>query len=419
MHTGFPRNLVLLTITSVLSAILLGCGSDASTLSTAPTVERDTTTAAPGAIQTPDESDRETLVAFYHATGGPDWIDNENWLSDKPLNEWHGVVTDELGRVTELRLKNNQWNRTIPPELGQLSELKHLLLNTGSVQGFFTNPLTGEIPAELGNLSNLEELDLGNNELSGGIPSELGQLSNLKFLFLAGNALGGEIPAELGNLANLEELLLSSNYLRGTIPAELGQLSKLTRLNLARNNLSGEIPAELVRLTIPNFVDLIHNDLSEEITAELAQLTNLLLLEMDANSYYELFRELPGGLNQRSYGVMLDELGFHSLDGEVPAELLVSLSYEKVLELWENVLSVRTPAELGQLLSNSLSRVRFFHDSREEMPADLNRLSDLLSTLESLKLAGNNLSGCVPDALRYVENNDFDESGLPFCVSDP
>ena len=39
--------------------------------------------------------------------------------------------------------------------------------------------MSGEIPAELGSLSNLERLSLGNNDLSGEIPAELGSLSNL------------------------------------------------------------------------------------------------------------------------------------------------------------------------------------------------------------------------------------------------
>ena len=29
-------------------------------------------------------SDREALVVFHHATEGPDWEDNEGWLSDSP-----------------------------------------------------------------------------------------------------------------------------------------------------------------------------------------------------------------------------------------------------------------------------------------------------------------------------------------------
>ena len=38
-------------------------------------------------------ADREALVAFYHATGGPNWDDRTNWLSAAPLSDWHGVTT--------------------------------------------------------------------------------------------------------------------------------------------------------------------------------------------------------------------------------------------------------------------------------------------------------------------------------------
>ena len=44
-------------------------------------------------------TDRDVLVAFYHATNGPNWLNSGNWLSDKPLGAWHGVTTDNSGRV--------------------------------------------------------------------------------------------------------------------------------------------------------------------------------------------------------------------------------------------------------------------------------------------------------------------------------
>ncbi len=34
---------------------------------------------------------REQLVRFYNATGGDNWTNNENWCSDKPLEEWYGI----------------------------------------------------------------------------------------------------------------------------------------------------------------------------------------------------------------------------------------------------------------------------------------------------------------------------------------
>ena len=50
------------------------------------------------------------------------------------------------------------------------------------------------------------------------------------------------------------------------------------------------------------------------------------------------------------------------------------------------------------------------------IPAELGQLANLT---EVLLFSDNDLSGCVPDALRDVRRNDFDRLGLPFCASDP
>ena len=94
-----------------------------------------------------------------------------NWLSDRPIGEWHGVTTNSNGRVIELDLYDNRLTGEIPPELGRLSNLTDLWLHD--------NQLTGEIPPELGRLSNLTLLRLHDNRLTGEIPPELGRLSNL------------------------------------------------------------------------------------------------------------------------------------------------------------------------------------------------------------------------------------------------
>ena len=38
-----------------------------------------------------DSPDRGALIALYNATDGPNWVDAENWLTDKPLGDWYGV----------------------------------------------------------------------------------------------------------------------------------------------------------------------------------------------------------------------------------------------------------------------------------------------------------------------------------------
>ena len=108
---------------------------------------------------------RDALVALYNATDGDNWQGKDNWLTDHPMDTWFGVTADSDGCVTQLVLERNQ--------------------------------LSGKIPAELGNLSNLERLGLDGNQLSGEIPPELGNLGNLSSLFLDGNQLSGCISANL------------------------------------------------------------------------------------------------------------------------------------------------------------------------------------------------------------------------------
>ena len=95
------------------------------------------------------------------------------------------------------------------------------------------NRLTGPIPAELGQLDQLNTLYLQHNQLTGEIPTELGQLSQLRELHLQHNQLTGAIPAELGQLSQLREFSFRGNRLAGLIPQELRHLPDLYVLNLA------------------------------------------------------------------------------------------------------------------------------------------------------------------------------------------
>ena len=57
--------------------------------------------------------------------------------------------------------------------------------------------------------------------MSGTIPAELGQLGNLQQLWLFDNQLTGAIPAKLGSLGHLRQLHLSGNQLTGCISVGL------------------------------------------------------------------------------------------------------------------------------------------------------------------------------------------------------
>jgi hypothetical protein len=86
-----------------------------------------------------------------------------------------------------------------------------------------SNQFSGEIPADLGNLLFLHDLNLSHNQLSGSIPTALGDLKNLNQLDLSFNQLSGSIPPELEQLSNLYLLDLSYNQLTGSIPTSIAQ----------------------------------------------------------------------------------------------------------------------------------------------------------------------------------------------------
>ena len=69
-------------------------------------------------------TDRDVLVALYDATDGANWRNSTNWKSTEALSEWFGVSTDADGRVTELSLYNNGLSGEIPAELGDLANLE-------------------------------------------------------------------------------------------------------------------------------------------------------------------------------------------------------------------------------------------------------------------------------------------------------
>ena len=203
-------------------------------------------------------TDRAALVALYKTAHGDFWYRDYNgrpddeygpppeedyptWLSAAPLDRWHGVETNTAGRVIVLDLNYATDDRFLPPPYE------------------YSGEPPGSIPAELGNLDQLERLDLNGNYLHGSIPAELGNLTRLRELHLAGNQLSGSIPAELGRLNQLEWLDLSNNQLSGSIPAELGNLDQLKVLDLSENFLSGLIPAELGRLDQLKVLDLSNN----------------------------------------------------------------------------------------------------------------------------------------------------------------
>lgn len=58
-------------------------------------------------------SDRDVLLAFYRATGGPQWKQNRGWTTDDDISLWFGVKVQD-GRVVGLHLGGNNLKGNVP-----------------------------------------------------------------------------------------------------------------------------------------------------------------------------------------------------------------------------------------------------------------------------------------------------------------
>ncbi|KAL9262329.1 BRASSINOSTEROID INSENSITIVE 1-associated receptor kinase 1-like protein [Drosera capensis] len=142
---------------------------------------------------------------------------------------WFHVTCNSDNSVIRVDLGNANLTGQLVPQLGQLPNLQYLEL--------YSNNISGIIPIELGNLTNLVSLDLYLNNLTGQIPDPLGKLSRLRFLRLNNNSLTGAIPYSLTNILTLQVLDLSYNHLSGTVPVN-GSFLLFTPISFTGNNVT-------------------------------------------------------------------------------------------------------------------------------------------------------------------------------------
>jgi hypothetical protein len=161
------------------------------------------------------QSEKDALWAIYTSTNGANWTNNSGWDYNTRVTSydgnsgWYGVEIID-GHVANLVLSGNG--------------------------------LTGKLPAEIGNLTELLYLELSWNSIKDAIPSSLFNLTKLESIWAQVNQFNGNIPDNIGNLSSVGQLILSDNKLTGQIPASISSLSNLNYLGLEQNRLSKAIP---------------------------------------------------------------------------------------------------------------------------------------------------------------------------------
>ncbi|KAI8564679.1 hypothetical protein RHMOL_Rhmol03G0200100 [Rhododendron molle] len=315
---------------------------------------------------------------------------------------WRGVICDNVSlSVVALNLSNLNLGGEISPAIGDLKNLQSIDLQGNNLTGqipdeigncaalilldLSTNSLYGDIPFSISKLKQLELLNLKNNQLTGPIPSTLTQIANLKTLDLARNQLTGEIPRLIYWNEVLQYLGLRGNSLTGTLSPDMCQLTGLWYFDVRGNNLTGTIPDTIGNCTSFEILDISYNQISGEIPYNIGFL-QVATLSLQGN---RLTGEIPEVIGLMQALAVLD-LSENELVGPIPP-ILGNLSYTGKLYLHGNKLTGSIPPELG-----NMSKLSYLQLNDNELvggiPAELGKLEQLFE----LNLANNNLEGPIP-----------------------
>ncbi|XP_027360721.1 receptor-like protein EIX2 isoform X2 [Abrus precatorius] len=151
-------------------------------------------------------------------------------------NHFSGRVPTKMPHSMEVMLLgSNQFEGNIPPELCNLPSLIQLDL--------FNNKLSGHIPKCFSNIPSMggaqrtSHYPFEFNLYTKGQELEFEDYGLLRTLDLSFNNLSGEIPAQVFSLVQLQTLNLSRNHFTGKISREIGSMKNLESLDLSNNKL--------------------------------------------------------------------------------------------------------------------------------------------------------------------------------------
>jgi hypothetical protein len=370
--------------------------------------------------------DFEALQDIYEVTDGNNWHNNSGWRSMTPetMGEAYGVEVWESGphqgRVRVLWLFDNGLINV------QYAGGKPDLDSRGRYQLIAGRGLR----ESLGNLKQMEYIDIRMNTISGTIPDSFWYLDKLKIAALGfaaqtrwngpdndmrnlrhpysakrpyleesgqsnqGAQFYGSIPSTVSNMTSLVDLYLERNYFDQTqIPAEIFQLPNLRWLYISKNGFTGSLPnvnlgpkVKTLSLTGGSF---------DRSTAE---------INASNGPHYYLSGNLPPAWGNST---TIESLGisFNHFTGGIPEEWAGMKNLLLFLAMVNFDLGGSFPNFFNK---TNMPRLNTVHIERTNLTGSIN--SDFaVASNNAVFMVGpeNNLSGELPDSFKSINHPDF------------
>ena len=428
-------------------------------------------------------------MQIYNETNGHNWKNNKHW-GYYSLSHclWYGITCDPTNRsIIGIFLERNNLVGTLPQSLWRLRNLQGLCLGgNGELQGeiskivsenmtnllqlgfSFNNlsgripgkkivrmkslvaiqlgsqtgkGLTGEIPQDIGNLTDLQILSLGGNKLNGSIPKSIAKLkklwfldltrtqylqggfqnllnlSSLRFMHFSYSGLSGKLPKGFGTyFPGLIECLLAGNYFSEEIPSSIGKMKNLRHLDLANNNFSGLIPkpvGEIAGLQTAHFEENNVTSFAQDFQFNSMSLEDLSLAN---NKHFNMsVSDLLKVLKSAKKSLRFLNISGCNFGGLIPAELW-KFSKLFTVDFSNNRLSGDIPS-----YSTDLKSLRIFDVSKNKLSGQIPRDITMIFNLIKLDVSNNSLMREIkkldfmePDFTTLSRRNSLDNFTCPY-----
>ncbi|KAL6203910.1 hypothetical protein ACLB2K_021180 [Fragaria x ananassa] len=337
--------------------------------------------------------------------GFPVWLQSQTELSSVRVSnagisgaipeEWMSNISSQ---IESLDLSNNQISGKLP-----------LQFNFPDLRGieFGHNQFDGTIPSSICSIQYLDTLALNNNQLFGEFPKEWSLWSRIGFVDVSNNNLTGEIPRSMGIPSSLFVLKMDNNQLSGEIPSAFQNCSFLQKLSLGGNNFTGSIPSWIgSKVSGFTVLQLRSNSLSGHIPHQLCSLPHLQFLDLGHNRFSGTIPKCLNNLTalvsgpDNSWGIFSEytnseyEETTATTKGRESEYFPSQARLLTIIDLSSNDLEGEIPEEISSLVSLGTLNL-----SMNQLSGSIPSKIGNLYRLETLDLSQNRLSGHIPQSL--------------------
>ncbi|KAG2667162.1 hypothetical protein I3760_15G098400 [Carya illinoinensis] len=320
-----------------------------------------------------------------------------------------------LSKLEVLRLGINHINESFLSSLGQILSLKTLYLRNNLLERPMNFPIS-----ELRRLKNLHELYLDSSNIDKSFLRKVGAMTSLNVLTIRGCGLNGSLPIVQGlcELTNLQELDLSQNNFEGLLPSCLANMTELQIFDISSNRFNGSIDlSPLPSFKSLEYLDLSHNYFNPITFSSFSNLSKLEVIFSDGNKLVD------ETLSQRwNLGFQLKVFSCSScLSTKFSRRITRFLHYQfdlQVIILPHNNFSGQFPT---WLLENN-TRLAVLNLGNNSLTGTLQLPNHYIPNLLVLDISFNNIQGPIPNNFGLVfpnleflkiSKNDF-EGVIPF-----